>query len=61
MTIKITDVEANPKKFKKISTAKKAEVVTTALHPAGAGKTKMVPEHMVDHLAKKGMIEKPKK
>jgi hypothetical protein len=56
--MKLSEVESQPKKYKVISTAKKAEVTTTAKHPAGAGKKKIVPEHMVKHLLKKGMIEK---
>ncbi len=59
--MKLSEVEAQPKKYKVITTAKKAEVTTTAKHPAGPGKKKMVPEHMVSHLAKKGMIETSKK
>jgi len=39
---------------------KKVEVIATEKHPGGKG-PRMVPENMVDHLASKGMIEKPKK
>lgn len=38
----------------------KVEVMATEKHPGGKGPRK-VPAHMVEHLASKGMIEKPKK
>ena len=38
----------------------KVEVMATEKHPGGKGKRK-VPPHMVDHLVKNGMIEKPSK
>jgi len=44
-----------------IDPRKKVEVVATAAHPCGKpGSVRLVPEHMVKHLLKKGMIEKPK-
>ena len=39
---------------------KKVEVTATEKHPAGKGSKRQVPEHMVDHLVKKGMIVDPK-
>jgi hypothetical protein len=39
----------------------RVEVTTTEKHPVGAGKKRQVPEHMVGHLLKKGMIEDPAK
>jgi len=40
---------------------KKVPVVATEKHPGKTGSTRMVPEHMVEHLLKKGMIEDPNK
>jgi len=61
--LKKGEAEANPKKYKIISTKKAVEVKITEKHPAHKrGKTTaFVPAHMVEHLAKKGMIEAPKK
>jgi hypothetical protein len=44
-----------------IDPRKKVEVIATEKHPAKTGSTLLVPEHMVPHLLKKGMIEDPKK
>jgi hypothetical protein len=44
---------------KLINIRKKIEVTTTELHPRGAGKVSRVPEHMIEHLVKKGMIVDP--
>lgn len=51
----------DPKKHKKYSIRKTVEVTTTDKSASGGGKKKMVPEHMVAHLLKKGIILDPKK
>lgn len=59
--MKISEAK-NDKSVKVISTAKKVEVTLTEKHPGyPKRKTSIVPEHMVEHLLKKGMIEKPAK
>lgn len=50
----------NDKSVKVISTAKTVDVVATEKSHHPTGKVHKVPEHMVAHLLKKGMIEKPK-
>jgi hypothetical protein len=44
-----------------IDPRKKVEVIATEKHPAKTGSVILVPEHMVPHLLKNGMIEDPKK
>jgi hypothetical protein len=62
--MKINEAKAMAKSdpnIKLLNLKTRVEVTTTALHPKGAGKTSKVPEHMIPHLVKKGMIEDPGK
>ncbi len=54
-------VDLDPKKHKLISLKKTVEVTATAKNHRKTGTKYLVPEHMVEHLLKKGMIEPVKK
>ena len=54
------EVKNNPKS-KLINTRKKVEIIAGEKHPAQTGSKRMIPEHMVEHLKAKGMIDDGKK
>jgi hypothetical protein len=57
--MKLSEAKTDPT-IKLLSLKKTVEVVATEKHPAPTGSVRKVPEHMVEHLLRKGMIEDPK-
>lgn len=59
--ITIKKEKIDPKKHKVVSIRKTVEVTASEKSNHKTGSKRLVPEHMVEHLLKKGMIESTKK